>query len=72
MTQISLNHGLALAGIIPSTVTVLPTAPKCPTEGHEYDFGICLDCGHYDPAFEPDDDAIERDYLRGFDQQVAA
>lgn len=56
-----------LAPVVP-----IRTAPTCETEGHEYDFGICLDCGHYDPAFEPDDDMIERDYLRGYDRQAAA
>jgi hypothetical protein len=44
----------------------------CETEGHEYSFGICLDCNHIDPAFEPDDDMITRDYLRGYDKQAAA
>jgi hypothetical protein len=46
--------------------------PTCETEGHEYSFGICLDCNHVDPAFEPDDDLITRDYLRGYDKQAAA
>lgn len=46
-----------------------PVAPKCDTLGHEYNFGICLDCEQVDPAFEPDDDMIEADYLR---QQFAA
>jgi hypothetical protein len=40
-----------------------PPAPTaCQTEGHEYDFGICLDCDHVDPAFEPTDGQIPGTY----------
>lgn len=49
-----------------------PYSPKCDTLGHEYDFGICLDCDQHDPNFEPTDDMITADYLRGFDRQAAA
>jgi hypothetical protein len=46
-----------------ASVTPLRPAPACDTLGHEYNFGICLDCDQTDPAFEPDDDMIERDDL---------
>lgn len=36
--------------------------PRCSTEGHEYNFGICLDCEQVDPAFEPDDGQIPGTY----------
>lgn len=44
-------------------IVQLRPAPACDTQGHEYDFGICLDCEQPDPAFEPDDDTITTDYL---------
>lgn len=66
----------ASGAIIPRTNTPFkpfaPYSPKCDTLGHEYNFGICLDCEQVDPAFEPDDDMILRDYLRGYEGQAAA
>ena len=55
-----------------SVLHIQTAAPRCSTLGHEYSFGICLDCQQVDPAFEPTDDMIERDYLRGYDKPVAA
>lgn len=46
--QISLAHGLALAGIVSSTVLTAPTA--CDTQGHDYAFGICSGCDQPNPA----------------------
>jgi hypothetical protein len=28
-------------------------APICETEGHEYNFGICVDCDHTDEDYDP-------------------
>ena len=53
----------AEAAIAARLKLVPATGPKCDTLGHEYSFGICLDCEKVDPAFEPTDDMIERDYL---------
>lgn len=56
-------------------VVQLPVRPgpsRCDTLWHEYDFGVCLDCEGIDPNFEPDDDMILQDYLRGYDGKAAA
>jgi len=37
-----------------------------------YPNGYCADCGEPVPDFEPDDDTITRDYLRGYEGQAAA
>lgn len=39
-----------------------PAAPTCETDGHEYDFGICLDCGGVDEDFDPTDAQIPGAY----------
>lgn len=34
-------------------VPPLEDAPICDTEGHEYSFGICVDCEHVDEDYDP-------------------
>ena len=50
------------------------TAPEPAECAHEdaYPNGYCADCGEPVPDFEPDDDAILNDYLRGYDTKKAA
>ena len=49
---------------IAARLKLIPSAPSsCDTLGHEYDFGICLDCEGVDPNFEPTDEQITNEYL---------
>jgi hypothetical protein len=41
------------------------TGPKCDTLGHEYNFGICLDCDQPQPDYEPTDAQIPGTYEIG-------
>ena len=51
-----------MTATLATVTTIAPTPPACDTLGHEYNFGICLDCDQPQPDYEPTDAQIPGAY----------